>query len=128
MKRLVIPLGSYLLLAAIYLCLSNAPPRVHALSLAVLALAVLVPACWSAGMRSSRRRRLSCLAFAVAAIFFWDAFASGVIANLEPLFILRGAPWLYALGVLVLAPLSLGIAWLAAPSGGVANARRSDED
>lgn len=115
MKRLVYPAITYLALAATYLMFSNAPVRVHALSLLVLFLALLVPALAASFVQSRSRRLAVCSAFALMALLLWDASAQMVIVKAAAFSILLGAPYLYLGGLLVLTLLSYTVAWLAAP-------------
>ena len=115
MRRYLIPSIVYLALSAVYLGLSNAPVRVHALSLAVLVVAFLVPSIWSTYLHSWRKRVIVSSIFALLAILAWDATAHLVITKAEPFSILFQSGWPYLVGVLVLVSLSFCISWAVLP-------------
>ena len=115
MRRVVVPIAVYGMLAAIYGASSGAPDTMHALPLALLALAFLVPAIWAAQMQSLRSRTLVSASCALLAMLSWDLTAHLVIAKAEPLGILLGAPLAYALGLVALTLVNLVAAHLGAP-------------
>lgn len=112
MKKIIIPIVGYVLLGVLYILSSGAPLRVHAVSLAVLAVGFLVPSLWGAQLSSQKIRGLVCILFAAVAMLIWDGTAHFVIVKAEPFSILRDTPWAYLLGIfiLVVASFAAGLA------------------
>lgn len=112
-ERILLPALTYLGLATFHLVTSAAPMRVHALTLAVLALALPVPALIASGLRSRAQRVSTCIVFGAAAMVVWDGCAYLVIAKPEPFSILRSAPLAYVFGIGSSAVMSWLIAFFA---------------
>jgi len=115
MRKFVVPLTSYAAFGAMSLAFSGAPMRVHVLSLGVLALALLLPSVLAAHLRSYSSRWLVCIVFAFVAMLVWDMTAHHVVLKAEPFFIIRTAPWAYAIAALFFVPLSFCVAWAGSP-------------
>jgi Kef-type K+ transport system membrane component KefB len=115
MRKIIVPESKYCLLAGLYLVASGSSIRVDALSLAVLALAILVPGLWAAHVGSPRKRVVLCAALALVAMLSWDLFSHLVIMKVEPLQVLFGRPWAYVFGMVALSGVSLLSAYLGAP-------------
>lgn len=56
MRRLLVPFLTYIASGALYLILGEAPLRVRVLSLAIFAIALLVPSLWAAHLLSQGSR------------------------------------------------------------------------
>jgi hypothetical protein len=97
MRKIIIPILIYLILATVYLLQSGAPLRVHALSLLLLFFAVPLSTWLCSGVRSPTRRLILVFPCAALCFFIWDSTAQFVIAKAEFLDILRYRPWLYPL-------------------------------
>lgn len=115
MTRLLLPAVTYAALSALYLGGSGAPLRVQWLSLAVLAIAVLIPSLWAAHVARPRHRLAISGSFSLIALLLWDATAHAVIAKVDAFSMLSGAAWVYAVGGIALTLASFGIAWASAP-------------
>ncbi|WP_139250226.1 hypothetical protein [Hydrocarboniphaga daqingensis] len=115
MRKITIPVIAYMALSLVYFSQSGAPIRVHTLSLAVLAVAFLIPSVWSAHIGRSRGRLVVCGLCAFFGMLAWDATAHLVIAKAEQFSILLSTPWLYALGWFPIVVITFSTAWVASP-------------
>lgn len=115
MRKVAIPVIAYIGLSLVYLVQSGAPLRVHALSLAIFAVAILIPSVWATQFRRSRGRLIVCSLCALVGMLAWDTTAHLVIAKVAQLSILTSTPWLYALGLIALVAISFFTAWVASP-------------
>lgn len=110
--RLAISTALFLLLTAGYLSLSGAPLRVHVLNVLCFAISFWVPASLASTLTELRRRWLPCVLLVLAGMLLWDGTKSVVILKAGSLDILRGAPWIYVVGLVVLGGLVALSAWL----------------
>ena len=102
MRSAIIPITTYLALAAIYSFLSGATARVDLASLSVLALATLVPTLIAARVRSWQQSLIACTVSPLIAMLTWDSIAHLLISKAEPFSVLSGMPQMYLAGLLSL--------------------------
>jgi hypothetical protein len=115
MRRILVPISVYAALSLSYFLVSGAPLRVHGMSIAALALGLLVPSLWSAFLSTLRLRVVVSATFALASLVAWDWVAHQVVAKAEPFDIFWSTPWVYLVGPPLLASFSVAVAWLASP-------------
>lgn len=98
MRRLGLPTGIFLFLAAVYVFNSSASFRVHAISVLCLAVGYWLPSVLAPSVQALRRRWAGCTLAMVGSIFLWDVTGPMVVAKPEPLDILTQSPWAYVVG------------------------------
>ncbi len=95
----------FAVLGGVYVSLSGAPIRVHALSLGCLAIAFWLPAVIADNPRGLRARAIQSGVLILVGMLVWDGLAGSVITNGQAFAIIRGSPWAYAVGFVTLAAL-----------------------
>ena len=123
MRRYLVPLVFFGLLAWIYLVTSGATMKVQLLVIAGFVMALPLPAIWAATYSSIRSRWIICACCAVVAFLVSDAAAYLVVFEAEPFMTLRRSPMIYLIGIPVFAFISFLVSWAARPPRDVTEVR-----
>ncbi len=115
MRKVVVPIAIYVVIALISILLIDTVFRVYLQQLICLAVALLIPAIWAVRVSSISARALICLGCAVGAILLFDATLFLVILKAEPFNIIRNDAWMYGLGAIAFSSLSFCVTWFASP-------------